>query len=46
MEQEELPLIDDPVDQSLAVTSIELMESELRRGGPKYTILESFNLGK
>jgi len=35
MEQEELPLIDDPVDQSLAVTSIELMESELRRGGPK-----------
>jgi len=28
------------------VESIEVMESELKKGGPKYTVLESFKLGE
>lgn len=46
IEEDELPIINDTINQSFNAASIELMESELKRGGPQYTILESFNLGK
>ena len=46
MEQVELPMIDKTIDRTFLVESIEIMESELRRGGPKYTVLENIKLGK
>jgi len=45
IEPEERPLIKEDLDITIPVDSIELMESELRRGGPRYSILESYNLG-
>jgi len=44
IEPEERPEINEKVDLFFAVESIEVMESELKRGGPIYTILESHNL--
>ena len=44
IEPEERPEISENIDLSFSVESIEVMESELRRGGPVYTILESHNL--
>jgi len=44
MEPEERPEINEDINFSFEVSSIELMESELKRGGPKYTILESVPL--
>lgn len=44
IEPEERPEVDEDIDLSFEVSSIELMESELKRGGPEYTIIESFLL--
>ena len=44
IEPEERPSIDEEIDLSFSVDSIELMESVLKKGGPEYTILESYNL--
>jgi len=41
IEPEERPEIDFEINLSFEVNSIEVMESELRKGGPEYTILES-----
>lgn len=40
LEQEERPEISEEINLSFEVDSIEVMESQLERGGPKYTILE------
>lgn len=42
---DERPEIDEEVDMFFTAESIEVMESELKRGGPVYTILESHQLG-
>jgi len=43
---DERPEINEDIDLLFSVESIEVMESELKRGGPVYTILESHNLGE
>ncbi len=43
---EERPEINENIDLSFTVESVEVMESELKRGGPVYTILESHTLGE
>ncbi|MEK7562491.1 MAG: RNA 2',3'-cyclic phosphodiesterase, partial [Patescibacteria group bacterium] len=45
IEPEERPEINEEIDYNIPVESIEVMESELHRGGPVYTILESHELG-
>ena len=44
IEPEERPEINENIDLAFTVESIEVMESELKRGGPVYTILESREL--
>ena len=44
IEPEERPDIAENLDLSFEVTSFEVMESRLKKGGPEYTILESFEL--
>ena len=44
IEPEERPEINQEIDFIIPVESIEVMESELKRGGPVYTILESCEL--
>ena len=44
MELEERPQIQENVSFDFPVNSIEIMESELKRGGPDYSVLESFEL--
>jgi 2'-5' RNA ligase len=44
MEPEEKPKIDEDISLNFQVKSIEVMESQLKRGGAEYTILESFEL--
>lgn len=44
MEPEERPEINEDIDLSFEVHSIEVMESQLKRSGPEYTILESIPL--
>ncbi|MBU2635071.1 RNA 2',3'-cyclic phosphodiesterase [Patescibacteria group bacterium] len=44
IEPEERSSVDEEIDLNFSVDSIELMESVLKRGGPEYTILESYNL--
>ncbi len=44
IEPEERPEINEDIDLTFSVESIEVMESELKRGGPVYTILESCEL--
>lgn len=44
IEPEERPEINEKTELIFTVESIEVMESELHRGGPQYTILESHNL--
>jgi len=44
IEPEERPEVNEGVSFFVPVESIEVMESELKRGGPVYTILESFPL--
>jgi len=41
IEPEERPEIDEYIDLTFTAESIDVMESELKRGGPQYTILES-----
>ena len=43
---DERPEINEDIDLVFTVESIEVMESELKRGGPVYTILESHTLGE
>jgi len=42
IEPEERPEIEEEISLGFSVKSIEVMESELKRWGPEYTILESF----
>lgn len=42
MEPEERPEVSEEIDLTFEVNSIEVMESQLKRGGPEYTVLESF----
>jgi len=44
IEPEERPEVAEDIDLTFTVESIEVMESQLKRGGPVYTILESHNL--
>ncbi len=44
IEPEERPEINEDIDLSFEVNSIEVMESELKKGGSKYIILETCNL--
>lgn len=44
MEKEEIPNIDEDIDLNFDVNSIEVMESELKKSGPSYIILESIPL--
>lgn len=41
IEPEERPEVDEDIDLSFEVNSIEAMESQLKRGGPNYAVLES-----
>jgi len=41
IEPEERPEIDEDIDLSFELNSIEVMESQLKKGGPEYTVLES-----
>jgi len=41
IEPEEIPQVNEEINLSFEVNSIEIMESELKKGGPVYTILES-----
>lgn len=45
MDPEEVPGIEEDMALSFMVESVEVMESELKRGGPVYTVLESAKLG-
>ncbi len=45
MEPEEIPEINNKISLTVPVESIEVMESELKREGPEYAILESIPLG-
>jgi len=44
IEPEERPDVNETIDLPFTVESIEVMESEMKRGGPVYTILESHQL--
>lgn len=44
IEPEEIPELDKNFQNVFSIKSIEIMESELKRGGAQYTILKSFNL--
>lgn len=46
IEPEERPAIEEDINLTFPVDSIEVMESVLRPGGAEYTILESHDLGK
>jgi len=46
IEPEERPEIDEKIDLSFTVESIEVMESVLKRGGPVHTVLESDAFGE
>jgi 2'-5' RNA ligase len=41
IEPEERPEVNEEISLNFEVNSIEIMESQLKRGGPEYTILES-----
>ncbi|KKQ68306.1 MAG: 2'-5' RNA ligase [Parcubacteria group bacterium GW2011_GWA2_38_27] len=43
IEPEERPEIDEDIDMNFFIDSTEVMESELKRGGSKYEIIESFS---
>jgi len=44
IEPEERPEVDEDINLSFSVNSIEIMESVLKKAGPEYTILESYDL--
>jgi RNA 2',3'-cyclic 3'-phosphodiesterase len=46
MEQEEIPAVNEDIRHTFLVESVEIMESELKKGGPKYSVLESLRLGE
>ncbi len=46
IEPEERPLVEEEISLNFPVESIEIMESQLKRNGAEYTILESFSLAK
>ena len=46
IEPEERPIVDEEISLNFAVNSIEAMESQLKRDGAEYSILESFPLAK
>jgi 2'-5' RNA ligase len=46
IDPEERPQIEQDTYLAFDVSSIEVMESELKRGGPEYIILESVELSK
>lgn len=46
MDQEEIPEVCEDIALDFLVESIEVMESELKKGGPIYIVLESARLGK
>ena len=46
MDPDQRPEINEDIDLTFDVDSIEIMESKLERGGPKYTILQSCSLRK
>jgi len=46
IEPDERPQVDEDISLSFDVNSIEVMESQLKRAGPEYTVLESAPLGK
>ncbi len=46
IEPEERPEVNENVDLSFSVESIEVMESVLKKSGPEYTVIESFELGQ
>ena len=44
IDPEEMPQIDKEIPLNILVDSIDIMESESKKGGPQYTILESIKL--
>jgi len=44
LDPEERPEVNEGIDLSFTVESIEVMESEMRKGGPVYTVLETNSL--
>ncbi len=44
IEPEERPIIDKEINMNFEANSVEVMESQLKRGGPEYTVLESLPL--
>ena len=44
LDLEERPEVNENVNLGFEVSSIEVMESELKRGGPTYTVIESYQL--
>jgi len=44
IEPEERPIVEKEINLIFSVESIEVMESVLRRGGPEYTMIESYPL--
>lgn len=44
IEPEERPDVNEDISLSFEVNSIEIMESQLKRGGAEYTVIESFKL--
>jgi 2'-5' RNA ligase len=46
MEPETVPIINEKISFSFLAESVEVMESELKKGGPVYTVLESARLGE
>ena len=44
IEPEERPEVNEAIDLIFTVESIDIMESELTRQGPRYTIIESYQL--
>jgi len=46
IEPEERPEVNEEISLSFGIKSIEVMESQLKKGGAEYTILESAQLGR
>ena len=44
IDPEERTEVNEDIDINFTVESIEVMESELKKGGPRYTVIESHNL--
>lgn len=44
IDPEDIPEVEEDIDIEFEVNSIEVMESVLKRGGPEYTILQSYKL--